>query len=131
MTYTQIGFLAVALAISVDLVVLRTRILQKAVWWVAYAIVISFQFITNGILTGFGIVQYDPAVTLGSNFYESTPPLFGDGRIFFAPAEDLLFGFAMCLLAVSFWIYFGRKGIGQFPVSNTSAKMRQRFKFLR
>lgn len=131
MTYTQIGILAVGIAIFLDLFLLRTKILKKGVWWISYAIVISFQFITNGLLTGFLIVQYDPAFTIGSNFYSNRPPLFGDGRIFFAPAEDLMFGFAMCLSVVSIWVFLGRNGIGQTPISKTSEKMRNRFKFLR
>lgn len=131
MTYTQIGFLAVGIAVLLDFVILRTFILKKKVWWVSYAIVVSFQFITNGILTGFAIVQYDPKFTLGTNLYTSTPPIFGDGRIFFAPAEDLLFGFSMCLSAVAIWIYLGRKGVQREPVSNTTDSIRNRFKFLR
>ena len=131
MTYTQIGILAVGIAIFLDLVVLRTNILKKGVWWISYAIVISFQFITNGLLTGFAIVQYDPEFTIGSNFHSDRPPIFGDGRIFFAPAEDLMFGFAMCLSVVAIWIFLGSKGIQQTPISNTSEKMRNRFKFLR
>ena len=131
MTYTQIGILAVGIAIFLDLVVLRTNILKKGIWWISYAIVISFQFITNGLLTGFAIVQYDPAFTIGSNFHSNRPPVLGDGRLFFAPVEDLMFGFAMCLSVVSIWIFLGSKGIQQTPISNTSEKMRNRFKFLR
>ena len=131
MSYTEIGLLAVAIAVFLDLLILRTRILTKAVWWIAYAIVVSFQFLTNGTLTGFAIVQYDPKFTIGEKFHETTPPIFGDGRIFFAPAEDLLFGFSFCLSAVAIWIYLGRRGIQRDPISNTSAKMRNRFNFLR
>jgi hypothetical protein len=130
MTYTEIGLLAVALAVVLDLILLRTNILKKGVWWLSYSIVISFQFLTNGVLTGFAIVQYDPEYNLGSNFYQSRPPLFGDGRIFFAPAEDLMFGFAMCLSVVSIWIFLGRNGIQQYPISKTSDKIRQKLKFL-
>jgi len=130
MTYTQIGLFAVSLAVVLDLVILRTNILKKGVWWLSYSIVISFQFLTNGVLTGFAIVQYDPKYNLGSNFYEAQPPLFGDGRIFFAPAEDLMFGFAMCLSVVSIWIFLGRNGIQQHPISRTSEKVREKFKFL-
>lgn len=131
MTYTEIGLTAVLIAVVLDLFVLRTKILTKTTWWIAYAIVISFQFMTNGILTGFAIVQYDPEFNIGENFYDSIPPLFGDGRIFFAPAEDLLFGFSFCLSAISIWIFLGRSGISREPISNTSENMRTRFKFLR
>ena len=131
MSYTEIGLVAVTIALLLDLLILRTRILTKAVWWIGYAIVISFQFLTNGTLTGFAIVQYDPKFTIGEKFHSTTPPIFGDGRIFFAPAEDLLFGFSFCLSSVAIWIYLGRRGIQRNPISNTSAKMRNRFKFLR
>jgi hypothetical protein len=131
MTYTQIGILAVTIAIALDLIFLRTAVLKRAVWWISYTIVVFFQFITNGTLTGFAIVQYDPKFNIGENFYSQTPPLIGDGRLFFAPVEDLLFGFAMCLSAVAFWIYLGKLGVQREPVSNTSNQMRQRFKFLR
>lgn len=131
MTYTQIGIVAVLIAVVLDLVVFKTRILSKKVWWVSYAIVISFQFLTNGILTGFAIVQYDPKFTLGQDLHSATPPMFGDGRIFFAPAEDLMFGFSLCLSSVVFWIFFGSKGINQHPISKTSENMRNRFKLLR
>jgi hypothetical protein len=130
MTYTQIGALAVLIAITLDLGILRTNILKKGVWWLSYSIVITFQFLTNGVLTGFAIVQYDPEFNLGSSFYDSQPPLIGDGRIFFAPAEDLMFGFAMCLSVVSIWIFLGRSGIQQYPISKTSEEIRQKFKFL-
>lgn len=130
MTYTQIGLMAVLIAVTLDLFILRTRILSRPVWWISYVIVVFFQFLTNGTLTGFAIVQYDPKFNLGENFYSNTPPIIGDGRVFFAPVEDLLFGFSMCLSAVAFWIYFGRQGIEKLPISNTDERMRNKFKFL-
>ena len=44
---------------------LRTWLLRRRTYWTAYAIVLFFQLITNGILTGFDIVRYDPAAILG------------------------------------------------------------------
>lgn len=131
MTYTQIALAAAIGAVIFDLFILRTRVLKLGVWWVSYAIVIGFQFITNGTLTGFAIVQYSPDAVIGKKLYEQTPPFIGDGRLFFAPVEDVFFGFAMCLSAVVFWVYFGSKGIQRVPVSNTSVGMRERFKFLK
>jgi hypothetical protein len=32
-------------------------------------------------------------------------------RIASAPVEDLLFGFAMVLLVLDLWVYWGKKGI--------------------
>ena len=53
-----------------------------------------FQFIVNGMLTGLGIVQYDPRVILGL-------------RLVYAPVEDLGFGFGMVTLTLSAWVWLG------------------------
>ena len=65
MTYTQLAVLGVAGAVLLDLVVLRTRLLRRRTYWTAYAIVVFFQLVTNGILTGLDIVTYDPGTILG------------------------------------------------------------------
>ena len=92
MTYTQIAILAVAAAVIIDLFVFRTRLVRRRAFWVSYAIIFVFQLITNGMFTGFGIVQYDGAAIIGSTSPTSGPPPFiGDGRVAFAPVEDLLF----------------------------------------
>lgn len=98
MTYTLAAVLGVAGAAALDLAVLRTRLLTRPLFWVAYAIVLLFQLLVNGILTGRDIVRYDPAVILGL-------------RVVFAPVEDLMFGFAMVLLTLSIWVWLGRKGV--------------------
>lgn len=98
MSYTQLAVLGVAGAVLVDTVVLRTWLLRRRTYWTAYAIVLFFQLVTNGILTGFDIVRYDPDAILGL-------------RIVFAPVEDLLFGYAMVLLTLSSWVWLGRRGI--------------------
>jgi len=97
-TYTLAAVLGVAGAAALDLAVMRTRLLTRKVFWVAYAIVLLFQLVVNGILTGRDIVRYDPAVIVGL-------------RVVFAPAEDLMFGFAMVLLTLSIWVWLGRKGV--------------------
>lgn len=98
MTYTLAAVLGVAGAVATDLAVVRTRLLTRRVFWVAYAIVLVFQLLVNGILTGRDIVRYDPAVIIGL-------------RVGFAPVEDLMFGFAMVLLTLSIWVWLGRKGV--------------------
>jgi lycopene cyclase domain-containing protein len=97
-TYTQLGLAGVAGAVLVDTVLLRTWLVRRRTYWTAYAIVLFFQLVTNGILTGFDIVRYDPAAILG-------------WRIAFAPVEDLLFGYAMVTLTLSSWVWLGRRGI--------------------
>jgi lycopene cyclase domain-containing protein len=98
MSYTALAVLGVALAVVVDTLVLRTWLLRSRTYWTAYAIVVFFQLITNGIFTGFDIVRYDPAAIIG-------------WRIAFAPVEDLLFGYAMVTLTLSTWVWLGRRGI--------------------
>lgn len=94
MSYTALSMLAVVVALTVDLAVLRTGLLRRRVFWAAYAIIACFQLITNGILTGRGVVTYDPAVILGP-------------RIAYAPVEDLLFGFALIVITLSTWVWLG------------------------
>lgn len=98
MTYTLAALIGLGGAVSVDLLLLRTVLLRRRAFWTAYAIVLFFQLIVNGILTGYGVVSYDPATILGPRFA-------------FAPVEDLMFGFAMVLLTLSTWVWLGRRGL--------------------
>ena len=110
MTYTAIALLCVPLAVVLDRWVVRTRLTSTRDWWSAYAIIVFFQLLTNGWLTGRGIVRYDPDTILGSG---DVVPL-GDGRIVYAPVEDLAFGFALVLTSCVAWTWLGRrKGTGQ------------------
>jgi lycopene cyclase domain-containing protein len=117
-TYTQLGLVAVVLVVLLDLFVLRTRLVTRRVFWVSYAIIVFFQLITNGMFTGFGIVRYDGDAIVGSTSpAEGPPPFLGDGRIAFAPMEDLLFGFALVLLSLCGWVWWGRRGVDRTPTS--------------
>jgi lycopene cyclase domain-containing protein len=98
-SYTQLAVLGVVGAVLVDTAVLRTWLVRRRTYWTAYGIVLFFQLVTNGILTGFEIVRYDPGAILG-------------WRIAFAPVEDLLFGYAMVTLTLSTWVWLGRRGVG-------------------
>ncbi|GAB2940785.1 hypothetical protein GCM10027280_31640 [Micromonospora polyrhachis] len=98
MTYTVAALLGVVGAVLVDLFVLRTRLVRHAVFWATYPIIIFFQLISNGILTGRDIVRYDPEAIIGL-------------RVVYAPVEDLLFGFALVLLTLSVWVWLGRRGV--------------------
>lgn len=118
MTYTQLAVAAVVIVAILDLVVVRTALLRRRVFWVAYAILCFFQLVSNGMFTGFGIVRYDGAAILGgSSPTAGRPPFIGDGRIAFAPVEDLLFGFALILLTLIGWIAWGRRGVQREPRS--------------
>lgn len=113
MTYTQLALLGVVLTVVLDLLVLRTRLLLRRVFWVSYAIVVFFQLLTNGVLTGFEIVQYADDAIAGSQ----DVVFLGDGRIAFAPVEDLLFGFALVVQTLAWWVWWGRRGVQYEPVA--------------
>lgn len=93
--YTWASITAVVVAVVVDLWVVRTRLLTTRLFWASYGIVLFFQFIVNGILTGLGIVQYAPSGILGL-------------RVFFAPVEDIGFGFGLVTLTLVLWMRYGR-----------------------
>ena len=118
MTYTAIGVLAVAIAVLLDLFAFKTRMVTRPIFWVSYAIIVSFQLVTNGLFTGTQIVKYNgTAIIGGTSPADAAPPFLGDGRIAFAPVEDLLFGFSLILLSLSLWVFWGRRGIDRTPVS--------------
>jgi lycopene cyclase domain-containing protein len=95
-SYTTAALLGVLVAALVDLVLLRTGLLRRRAFWVAYTIVLFFQLIVNGLLTGLKIVRYDRDAILGL-------------RIAYAPVEDLFFGFAMVLVTPRLWVWAGRR----------------------
>lgn len=95
MTYTAAAVLAVVGTVALDVVILRTRVLAQQAFWIAYVIILGFQLVTNGVLTGQQVVRYDDAAILGA-------------RIVWAPVEDLLFGFALVVQTLSWWAFWGR-----------------------
>lgn len=103
MSYTAIAVLAVLAALALDRWVTRTRLTGSGGWWTAYGIIVVFQLLTNGWLTGRGIVRYDPDTIIGSGRVE----LLGDGRLFYAPVEDVAFGFALVLTTCAVWVWLG------------------------
>lgn len=116
MTYTQLAIIGVIAVVGVDLFVARTRLVARRAFWVPYAIIVFFQLITNGVLTGFSIVTYNGDVIIGeSTPVDGPPPFIGEGRLAFAPVEDLLFGFALVLLSLVMWAWLGRRGIQRTP----------------
>ena len=92
MTYTALAVLGVIVVVVLDLMVVRTRLLATRVFWLSYAIVVGFQLLVNGLLTGHHIVVYDPDVITGL-------------RVVHAPVEDLLFGFAMTVTTLMAWTW--------------------------
>jgi lycopene cyclase domain-containing protein len=104
-TYTAAAVLGVGVAAVIDLVVLRTQLLLRKVFWASYVVILGFQLLVNGVLTGRRLVVYSPAAILGG----STPRLLGDWHVAYAPVEDLLFGFSLVLFTLSCWIFWGRR----------------------
>ena len=100
MTYSQIAITAAVIAIVVDLFVFSQPLLKRRAFWASYAIILPFQLLTNWWLTSRNIVMY------------SSDAIFGL-RIASAPAEDLLFGFALILGVMGIWEYLGRRGISR------------------
>ena len=105
MTYTTLAVVGVLAALAVDRWAARTRLTSTRDWWAAYAIIVFFQLLTNGWLTGRRIVQYDPAAILGDDRIS----LLGNWRILYAPVEDLLFGFGLVLTSCVAWTWLGRR----------------------
>ena len=103
--YTAAATIAVRFAIGTDLLVLRTSLVRSRTWWTAYGIVVFFQLLSNGWLTGRGIVRYNADAIVGS---ERTVFL-GDGRLVYAPVEDLAFGFALVLMSCAAWARTGAR----------------------
>lgn len=104
-TYTVAAAIAVLVAVLVDLFLLRTALVCSRLWWTAYGIIVVFQLITNGWLTGRGIVRYGADAILGSGRIM----FIGDGRVAFAPVEDLAFGFALVLTSCAAWVWIGAR----------------------
>ena len=98
MVYTDIAIISIIFAAIVDLFIIKYKLLTKKVFWTSYAIILPFQLITNWWLTSRNIVMYSSDAITGI-------------RIASAPAEDLLFGFALILLVMNLWVYWGKKGI--------------------
>jgi lycopene cyclase domain-containing protein len=94
--YTALAVFGVAAALLLDLVVLRTRLVTRRLFWTAYGIVLAFQLLTNGWLTGRDIVSYADSAIVGV-------------RVVFAPVEDLLFGFSLVLQTLAWWTWWGRR----------------------
>jgi lycopene cyclase domain-containing protein len=113
MTYTVATLLGVAGALVVDLAVLRTRLVRRALFWATYPIIFFFQLLSNGVLTGRDIVRYDPAAIVGV-------------RLVHAPVEDLFFGFALILLTLSLWVWLGRRGVQPGPAAGEGSRLLRR-----
>lgn len=96
MSYTVAAALGVFGAVLLDVAILRTRLVTRRTFWAAYPIVLAFQLLANGVLTGRGVVSYNPDAILGP-------------RVVHAPVEDLGFGFALILTTLALWVRLGQR----------------------
>jgi lycopene cyclase domain-containing protein len=106
MTYTVAALVGVAASVALDLWALGTKLVTRRLFWVSYLVIVGFQLLVNGILTGQRLVVYAPGAILGG----ATPHLLGHWRVAYAPVEDLLFGFALVLQTLVWWTWWGRSG---------------------
>ncbi len=96
MTYTAAALVGVGVTVALEVAVLRTGLLRRGLFWASYAVIVGFQLVVNGILTGREIVTYDADAILGA-------------RVAFAPVEDLLFGFALVTQTLLWWVWHGQR----------------------
>ena len=93
-SYTLLAGVVLIAVFVFGIAVLKTRLFSSVKFWIAYAIVLFFQLVTNGYLTGQEIVTYNPEEISGT-------------RIAYAPIEDLFFGFALVTLTIFIWEKLG------------------------
>jgi lycopene cyclase domain-containing protein len=89
-TYTLLAAIMLIAVFVFGITVLKSELFSTSRFWIAYGIVVFFQLVTNGYLTGQHIVLYSPEAITGA-------------RIAFAPIEDLFFGFSLVTLAMFVW----------------------------
>ena len=105
MSYTALVLVGLAVTAALDLVLLRTRVLLSGRFWTAYAVVLVFQLLVNGVLTGRRVVTYAGG---------APSPFIGQGRFCFAPWQDLLFGFALVTQTLCWGVWWGAR-LGEAP----------------
>jgi lycopene cyclase domain-containing protein len=91
MTYTALAVTVAVGCVTLDLFVVRTGLVRRGVFWLSYLIIVAFQLVVNGLLTGYRVVVYDPSTITGL-------------RVVHAPVEDLAFGFALTLTTLMSWV---------------------------
>lgn len=91
--YTLSALVACAAVLGLELAVLRTGLLRRPTYWIAFGIILFFQVVVDGWLTKLTapIVLYARAHFSGIRFPWDIP------------VEDYLFGWAMCTLALLLW----------------------------
>ncbi|HEX4978967.1 MAG TPA: lycopene cyclase domain-containing protein [Acidimicrobiales bacterium] len=97
--YTAWASFGAAAVVLAEVAVFRTGLFRTGAYWIAMAIVFSFQVLVDGWLTKLSapIVRYNPDELSGRRFPWDVP------------VEDYLFGFAMVTLTMVLWDWGGRR----------------------
>ena len=91
--YTLSSLAACATVLGIELAILRTGLLRRHTYWIAFGIILFFQVIVDGWLT-----KLTAPIVLYARQH------FSVIRLPWAiPVEDYLFGWAMCTLALLLW----------------------------
>jgi len=96
MTYTQLALIAAAIALLLDVVVLRTRLLMSFRYWIFLGVMLVFFFIVNGILTGLPVVMYSSHVITGF-------------RVITIPIEDFIYMYALITPTIVLYEWMKRR----------------------
>ena len=93
MAYTASALLAAGAVVALELLWLRTGLLGRRSFWVAYAICLGFQVLVDGWLTkrSAAIVRYDADEITGWRVPWDIP------------VEDYVYGFALIVLTLLLW----------------------------
>ncbi len=93
MLYTVPAVASAAVVIALEVLWLRTGLLRRVSFWIAYAICLFFQVLVDGWLTKLSapIVRYDEAHFSGWRFP------------FDIPVEDYVYGFTLITLTLLLW----------------------------
>lgn len=97
--YPALTVVAIVAALAFDRWGTRSRLVERPVFWISFAIMVFFQVFVDGWLTRSEstIVNYDDDQTLGI-------------RVFFnSPIEDFGFGFALILSTLTLWVRAGER----------------------
>lgn len=95
-TYALLTLPFLALVLTLDLLILKTRVVTTRPFWVVLAIMLVFTAVFDQLLTGLPIVLYDFTKTLGL-------------RLWHAPIEDLSYTIAAVIGIGALIVHHQRK----------------------
>jgi lycopene cyclase domain-containing protein len=98
MTYTALALIAAAIALLLDLVILRTRVVLSRRYVYFSGVMIAFFLIVNGILTALPVVMYSSHAITGY-------------RVMSIPIEDFAYLFALITPTIALYEYFAARRV--------------------